>query len=1135
MSVGGTISATATGAIIISNANITSTGAQTWTANAQGVRITSGGTWNAGGAGIDLPNTDIYLDHNGATLILGTNLSCRNFYFYRGSLNITGRTITASGNIALWGAAYNPNDAEWTGADTRHAYFPTGTLAYYPGGGTYNSGTGLFSTAPNAAFAGGGLAGSTLTITGNFYNNGVNMNQGACAINVPNNNTSHPIVNTTNAVTADQWGTPYAVIFNATMQNITASGWIAASSPGQGVTDGGSNSNIQFNRPSITWAATVYDDVIRVEFSQLIENDNNEISAGLVGSTVRAGVNNNTYTITGTYTDAGCTTSTDGQGDLQFFFIKTSDTWNTDATGSIPGAANSADRSNSHKTATADIAILKGALYAAEGKTMIQNYNYNGQPAYTGTVDRCRPALVAVTIGTAPHSLSPYEHYDGHNYIQLKYSEPVNIGNGAGFTIADCTAQNVKSENTFSALGEHGGYINGSGTLTLTGYGTCSGTVTLASRDHGNAQDNEVNGLYRSGPNAYGAHGLYISVAGWSHGADPDIYWPGYFAVSTTAPNGVFASVYNDFITDNSGNPLEPTVDNLASTISIPGASDGVTYFNNYLKLPVNISGLWDTTAPAIVYNNLQNDYDILPYVYTGGETRIEAFEICASEALRDTSITYPTTGVIPTSPAAFEFRSDDAVIGYRYGGNAFATNVQAAYFDKYALPKNVKDDRFFTIINNDLRDDWKNTSQFYFRYDSAIGLITDLAGNLLPTYTSSPEKACIEKIPPRIRLTTAIEGDTKLYVVFTEPVLEGPFPGTTSLTPADFTITGTNSFAISSITVLNLLGGGVVDCYLNLNRPITTSDMLYLQININNTIIDLRDNQADTALRRAVDIGMGVINVVAASDGIHTEAQGSDPSLSVSQLGTLRVFDGTGRLYDRDLTIYTALDISHTGLPYTDAGIAAVPLVMYFDGAYPLDSSLIFDIAGRDSSLQYWLPVYKPGFNRIPNTDARSLAPFLIAPLPSTNRNFLIPSADADMVSGTTIGFLFRYGDLFLAREAVPGDPRSFALWQIKIQDVIKQKGGVTILNNVINVLKRERTTVQLDLAQGGQVTVMVFTLDGDVVTTLHRGRLGAGTYNFVWDGTNMAGLPVARGIYFIRVVAPGIDEIRKVIVIKE
>ena len=309
---------------------------------------------------------------------------------------------------------------------------------------------------------------------------------------------------------------------------------------------------------------------------------------------------------------------------------------------------------------------------------------------------------------------------------------------------------------------------------------------------------------------------------------------------------------------------------------------------------------------------------------------------------------------------------------------------------------------------------------------------------------------------------------------------------------------------------------------------------MLYLQMNINNSIIDLRDNMADTVSRRAVDIGMGIINVVAASDGIHTEATGSDASLTVSQLGTLRVFDGTGRLYDRDITVYAALDITHT-LAYTDGAIAAVPLTMYFDSAYPVDSSLVFSIAGRDSELAYWLPVFKPGYNRVGNIDSRPLAPIFAAPLPSTNRNFLIPSVDSDMISGATIGFLFRLGDLFLARESIPGDPRSFALWEIRIQDIVKQKGGVTILNNVINSLKRERTTVQLDLAEGGQVTVIVFTLDGDVVATLHRGRLGAGAYNFVWDGTNMAGLPVARGIYFIRVVGPGVDEIRKVIVVKE
>jgi hypothetical protein len=35
-------------------------------------------------------------------------------------------------------------------------------------------------------------------------------------------------------------------------------------------------------------------------------------------------------------------------------------------------------------------------------------------------------------------------------------------------------------------------------------------------------------------------------------------------------------------------------------------------------------------------------------------------------------------------------------------------------------------------------------------------------------------------------------------------------------------------------------------------------------------------------------------------------------------------------------------------------------------------------------------------------------------------------------------------------------------------------------------------------------------------------------------WDGTNAGGNPVARGMYFVRVVGPDIDEIRKVMVIK-
>ena len=126
------------------------------------------------------------------------------------------------------------------------------------------------------------------------------------------------------------------------------------------------------------------------------------------------------------------------------------------------------------------------------------------------------------------------------------------------------------------------------------------------------------------------------------------------------------------------------------------------------------------------------------------------------------------------------------------------------------------------------------------------------------------------------------------------------------------------------------------------------------------------------------------------------------------------------------------------------------------------------------------------------------------------------------------------RLGELWVARGTVADDPTQFDLWRYGVQDLVRQRGGVTIANNVIDSNRGERTALNIDLAEAGQVTVLVFTLDGDMVVALHRGRLAAGSYTMTWNGTNGAGNPVARGMYFIRVVAPGIDEIRKVMVVR-
>jgi hypothetical protein len=95
-------------------------------------------------------------------------------------------------------------------------------------------------------------------------------------------------------------------------------------------------------------------------------------------------------------------------------------------------------------------------------------------------------------------------------------------------------------------------------------------------------------------------------------------------------------------------------------------------------------------------------------------------------------------------------------------------------------------------------------------------------------------------------------------------------------------------------------------------------------------------------------------------------------------------------------------------------------------------------------------------------------------------------------------------------------------------------QVGGVTILNNVIDPTKNEVTALNYELTRRGRVTISVFTLDGTMVRQLVRSVQEAGNHDASWDGLNQGGRPVARGMYFIRIVAPDIDEIRKVMVVK-
>ena len=84
------------------------------------------------------------------------------------------------------------------------------------------------------------------------------------------------------------------------------------------------------------------------------------------------------------------------------------------------------------------------------------------------------------------------------------------------------------------------------------------------------------------------------------------------------------------------------------------------------------------------------------------------------------------------------------------------------------------------------------------------------------------------------------------------------------------------------------------------------------------------------------------------------------------------------------------------------------------------------------------------------------------------------------------------------------------------------------------INATNKEFCSIEVNTSKEGSLRVIVMTADGNVVKYLENGRKPQGQYYYFWNGTNNSGKSVARGIYFIRIVGSGIDETRKVMVVK-
>jgi hypothetical protein len=424
--------------------------------------------------------------------------------------------------------------------------------------------------------------------------------------------------------------------------------------------------------------------------------------------------------------------------------------------------------------------------------------------------------------------------------------------------------------------------------------------------------------------------------------------------------------------------------------------------------------------------------------------------------------------------------------------------------------------DPYFGVNIDIAGHNWTALSKMQVSYNQNDGLITDLAGNLIPT---TAVVDAIERIPPRINLTVAKAGDNRIFVLFSEEVygeFSGPPEGRDSIDAGSFTIQNAGGLAVTGVTPVTTgeqYDNAYFSVWLELNQTITVDMMLEGKLlaaadsiydNIGNAMIETIEYPLSV-------VGLNVIEPVWADDGVHSE--------QVTPGAALYDFDGTGKLMDRDITMQVSISEEASSANQNR------PVSLFYD-VEPPEEYVNTSIADG-----IWLPMSQIGLDIEANREVRGVTPFTSQ---GRTRTFSIPADDPEIEEDSNLEFVLRLGDLYCARLSDPSDPLSLAPWVIPIRGVIEQRSGVTILNNVINPLNGEKTVITYETSKAGMAVVQIFTLDGSVVKVLQRGRQTAGKYSYAWDGTNAGGNVVARGIYFIRVVAPGIDEYRKVMVVK-
>jgi fibronectin-binding autotransporter adhesin len=452
-------------------------------------------------------------------------------------------------------------------------------------------------------------------------------------------------------------------------------------------------------------------------------------------------------------------------------------------------------------------------------------------------------------------------------------------------------------------------------------------------------------------------------------------------------------------------------------------------------------------------------------------------------------------------------------------------------------------DDVFDITIAEGLREDTDAHPTWQLLTNPLSGGLYGVVGGALVEFGSKVYTAQ-DGSRPVITYTTAAVGSNKAYVHFSELVY-GNAPASAPIVLGSLSYSGG---AITALQPVQMTGSGAHGAIVTLSAPLTATDIFPGPTQTisavpgsiwgaaatpddpggfanTNTDGNLPPNNARSSLglpHNISDVGVNFITPVFALN----QNVLRDPTLG--GLGMVTNFDGSKWLLPQDALIEARIMVP---------ALAGSALTVFWDVNPP--ASVAFN--------KLWIPSTATTFwatpgnltgdsAHNPNTQARSAA--------QTNpngplRDFVIPGTDSEIKDGARLEFLIILDDgaghrLPNAYLADPNDPSTVRPFEYDYHGLKEQRGQVTISNNLINPDKGEVAFLHYVMPSAGKVTITVFNLSGDIVNVLANTTQPAGEHTTAWNGKNRGGRIVARGIYFVRVVGPGFDEIRKVLVVR-